>query len=114
MNNTKYKTTWLVTWVEDGITYNETYDWRGMAEDLYLDRKDEFGNATLDELVPEGVVTQDMGPFPWETDEWNQIVSLDDLMDDACDWCGMPMPHNEAGHCCTSCFLEMEVKELVC
>lgn len=107
MNNTKYESTWLVTWIEDGVRWHETFDWKGMADDCFLEKKAEFGQATLDKLVPEGAKTLDMSKhFPDVYESWD----MGDLIDDSCDWCGLPMPYNEAGHCCTACFLNMEAR----
>jgi len=114
MNNTIYESMWLVTWEDQGVRYNETCDWRGMADDLYLEKKLEFGRATLDELVPEGVKTLDMNVYDWGDDDASWCGDMGDLIDDGCDWCGHTMPSNEGGHCCTDCFMKLETRGGMC
>ena len=110
MNNTIYESCWLVTWKENGIIFNQTCNTlraaRSMVKNLQNDP--DFYEIDLVELVPEGVKTLDMSQGDF--DEGWAICDIIDLADDSCDWCNNPMPPNEAGHCCSNCFMGMEAR----
>ena len=62
MNNTIYESCWLVSWKENGITRNQTYDWPGYARSIAADKRTDPDCSEVDvvELVPQGVKTLDM------------------------------------------------------